>query len=119
MRGKTMTKPSEQEVLKRLRSAESAISKDAEYSYYYARFVLKGRFEKGENAISKDADYSCSYARYVLKGKFEKGEDIISKNAEYSDLYKEYVYDAKKELEKEFKKLRDSIKVNYLYGIEV
>jgi hypothetical protein len=46
--------------------AEEAISKDFEYSYYYAIYVLKGRFEKGEEAISKDADYSYLYAIYFL-----------------------------------------------------
>ena len=72
MRGKTMTKPSEQEVLKRLRSAESAISKDAESSYYYALNILKGRFEKGENIISKDTECSELYKEYIIKIEFEK-----------------------------------------------
>ncbi|NIO44458.1 MAG: hypothetical protein GTN36_02790, partial [Candidatus Aenigmarchaeota archaeon] len=37
---------------------KDAISKNAYYSYLYARNVIKDRFEKGEEAISKDAQYS-------------------------------------------------------------
>ena len=107
-----MTKLSEQEALK-----------SAEYSYCYARDVLKGRFEKGEDVISKDAYYSYLYARYVLKSRFKEGEDVIITDPYYSKLYKKNIYDAEKEeLEKEIKEiegLKKSITVHYLYRTEI
>jgi len=80
------------DVLKgRFEMGEDAISKDARYSYLYAIDVFKGRFKTGEKAISKSASYSCYYAEYVLKGRFEVGEKAISKDAYYSYCYAEDV----------------------------
>ena len=56
---------------------DEKISKSAIYSHYYARDVLKGRFELGEKAISMSARYSYYYARDILKGRFELGEKAI------------------------------------------
>ena len=75
-----------------------------------------------EQEALKSARDSYYYALKVLKSRFEKGEDAISKDAYYSELYKENIYDTEKEIEKEQKEieeLRDSISINYLYGIEV
>ena len=96
--------------------------KSAEYSYVYARDILKGRFKKGEDAIIKSACYSYRQARYVLKRRFERGEDTISKNDRNSKLYKKHIYDAEKGLKKELEDLEDlknTIPINYLYGIEI
>ena len=75
--------------------------------------------EISEIEALKSAKNSYNYALNVLQGRFEKGENAISKDAEYSKSYRENIYDAKKKIEKEFKDLRDSIDVHYLYGIEV
>jgi len=72
---------------KRMPELELTISKDAQYSYFYARDVIKGRWELAEPAISKDALYSYYYARNIIKGKFISGEAVISKNARYSYWY--------------------------------
>ena len=72
-----------------LQKRERAISKYAEYSYYYARYVLKGSFPAGEEAISRDAKYSYLYAIGVLKGPFPEGEEAISKDLVYADWYAE------------------------------
>jgi hypothetical protein len=72
---------------KELKKREPAIAKDAEYSYYYANVVLKGRFELGEPEIAKDSGYSYYYARDALKRRFELGEPGIAKDAEYSYYY--------------------------------
>ena len=72
-----------------LKKRERAISKYTEYSYYYARYVLKGPFQKGEAAISRDAKYSYLYAIGVLKGPFPEGEEAISKDLVYADWYAE------------------------------
>jgi hypothetical protein len=60
-----------------LEEAEEVISKDADYSYLYARDILEGRFEKGEEAISKAPYYFYNYANYILKDRFERGENIL------------------------------------------
>ena len=46
-----------------LKKREDAISKNATYSYLYARDVLKKPFPNGENAISKDTLYSRLYKK--------------------------------------------------------
>jgi len=76
---------------KRIPKLEPIISKDAYWSYRYARDVIKGRFILAEPAISKDALYSFYYARNIIKGKFILGEPAISKDSEYSYLYAEDV----------------------------
>jgi hypothetical protein len=70
---------------------EYYISKDAEYSYLYARDVLKGPFSKGEDVIATNSLYAFQYARDVLKGPFSKGEDAITKDPELAYEYAAYV----------------------------
>ena len=53
---------------------ESIIATDGLIAYYYARDILKSRFEKSEDIIATDGWYSYCYAKDVLKGRFEKGE---------------------------------------------
>ena len=60
-----------------LKKREGAIATSAEYSYRYANYVLKGRFELGEEIIATDVHYSYFYAYYVLKGRFELAEKTI------------------------------------------
>ena len=45
-----------------LRGTHQLIHTSAEYSYLYARDILKGRFTPGEAAIAGDAQYSYRYA---------------------------------------------------------
>ena len=61
-----------------LKKREREISKYAEYSYLYAREVLKKPFALGEEAISKDALYAKLYAKNILKGPFPAGEETIA-----------------------------------------
>lgn len=68
---------------------EAAISKDADYSYRYARDLIEGRWEPGEEIISKDANYSYEYALHIVKGRWEPGEKAISGDAHYSMKYAE------------------------------
>jgi hypothetical protein len=56
------------EMLTVLQSVEDA------YDYVYDENV---RFELGESMIAKDAHYSYWYARDVIKGRFELGEPKI------------------------------------------
>lgn len=104
---------------KRLRlpkQLEKIISKDAEYSLYYAK-VLKNRFELGEPAIATNANYSyyycidvlkplgiigfplgekemakdpaiaLNYSRYVLEGRFKLGEETMAKDDYFAAFY--------------------------------
>jgi len=72
---------------------EPAISKDAKYSYYYAFFVIKGRFILGEPAISKNAQYSYWYALDIIEGKlpdFMHNQMILS-NDESAKHYVNFI----------------------------
>lgn len=70
-----------------LKKREAAIAKDARYSYYYARNVLRKPFPLGEPAIAKETSYSHLYAYDVLKKPFPLGEPAIAKDASYSYFY--------------------------------
>jgi hypothetical protein len=48
---------------------ENVLSQDARYSFFYAKEVVKGRWELGENAIIQDTYFSFLYAKDVLKNK--------------------------------------------------
>ena len=49
---------------------------------------MGGRFLLGEKAISEDGVYSYFYAKNVIKGRFEIGEAAI-KGSSFVDNYKE------------------------------
>jgi hypothetical protein len=72
---------------KRFIEGESAIAKDAKFSFGYAKLVLRGRFENGELTISNDFDYAVQYATDVLKGRFEKAEPVIARSRRATDEY--------------------------------
>ena len=69
---------------------EQTIATNAEYSYRYARDVLKGRFELGEPVIASGALYSFWYAYEAIYGRFELGEAAIAEHgvlkAKYFDI---------------------------------
>ena len=69
---------------------EKAISTNAHYSYEYA-ILLEKRFPAGEPVIAKDANYSLYYAQWILKKAFPLGEPAIAKNTEYSKEYTQEV----------------------------
>ena len=47
---------------------ESVISSDAEHSYIFAKFVLKGPFAAAEKTIAKDEFYSMRYQSFLGSG---------------------------------------------------
>ena len=71
---------------KRILKLEGIIATDSKYSYYYARDIIKGRFEKGEQIIVTDPENSYFYARYVIKDPFHLCHHIIF-NSEWRDEY--------------------------------
>ena len=66
-----------------LKKREKYIAKSAQYSYYYAKNILKGPFPLGEEAIAKDTVYANEYAKEVLKGPFPAGEEAIAKTPRF------------------------------------
>ena len=74
-------------IKRRFELGEAAISTSDEYSYQYAKEVIGGRFELGEAAISENAWYSYLYAKKIIWERFKLGEAAISKEAELSYDY--------------------------------
>lgn len=68
------------------REVENVVSKHPECALVYAK-IKKEPFPLGEKAISEDPDYSFEYARDVIKGRFVLGEYAIS---EREDLLLKY-----------------------------
>ena len=66
---------------------EEVISKSTKYSYQYAKSIIKGPWPMGEEAISKSGEWSYWYARDVIKGPWPMGEEAISKSTKYSCQY--------------------------------
>jgi hypothetical protein len=79
--GKRMTV--DDEMLKSLNSSTEA--------YYYARDVIKGRFEMGEPVIAKNMYSAYAYARKIIKGRFELGEKVIMSDDFYTKLYEKFL----------------------------
>lgn len=78
----------------RFELAEKIIGKTKSYAYDYAITIHKGRFELGEHKISRDANHACYYAIYNLKPlglRFELGEPAIAKDGYASLDYSRYV----------------------------
>ena len=73
---------------------EPIIAKDAKYSYWYARSILKGPFKLGEPAIAKDIEFSYLYVKDVLESRFELVEPTIAKDSYYSYAYAKNILEA-------------------------
>lgn len=54
---------------KRIPKNENILSKDSIFAYKYARYFLRDRFELGEEEISKNIEYSYYYAINVIGDK--------------------------------------------------
>jgi hypothetical protein len=75
---------------------EVIISTNPQYSYLYARDVIKGRWEEGENIIATHIYFSYCYAKSVLKSPFHLGHPIIFSSPfkdDYLDFLKYIKYD--------------------------
>jgi len=77
----------------RIPELEAIICKNTEYSYYYAKYAIKGKFILGESAISKNAGYSYWYAKNVIKGKLPDfmHNQMILNNNEYAKEYIKFI----------------------------
>jgi len=77
----------------RMPEIEPTIIKDAEYSYLYARDIIKGKWELGEPIISKYVYWSYLYATDVIEGKLPDfmHNQMILENNEYAKQYIEFI----------------------------
>ena len=61
--------------------------KDPESAFYYAHYVIQGRWLEAEEVIKTDPEYACAYAQYVIKGRWHEAEDIIKTDSEWALEY--------------------------------
>lgn len=59
---------------------EILIATKPNLSYWYAKNILKEKFELGEKIISTSSVYSFLYATEVLKSRFKQGEKTIAED---------------------------------------
>lgn len=59
---------------------ESCIVQDAQYSYLYARDIIKDRWLEAESVIMQDVYYAHLYARDIIKGRWQEAEPTIMKS---------------------------------------
>jgi len=69
---------------------QDEIKKQAKVQYLNAKYSNLTRYPLGEEKISKDAWYSYLYARGVLKGRFLLGEPVLSQS-DYWDDYQSWL----------------------------
>lgn len=62
---------------------------DSEICYYFARYILRGRFEEAEPIIATQARYAIDYAIKCLPGRFYLAEKWIAKYGTAGD-YRRY-----------------------------
>ena len=60
--------------------AEPVIAKDPKLGYWYARFVIEDRWPEAEPAIATDHNLASMYAKHIIKGRWPEGEAAIAKD---------------------------------------
>jgi hypothetical protein len=71
---------------------------DPKAAFYYARDVIKGRWEQGEPIIATAPQWAYSYAISVIKERFELGEATIATVSVCAYWYALYVINGRFEL---------------------
>jgi len=66
---------------------EPTILKSPEWSFNYARFVLKRPWKEAEAIIATSPEFSVRYAQHVVSGRFQAGEPAIAKSGLWSLYY--------------------------------
>lgn len=64
-----------------------AIASNTQTAYYFARYVVDGKWAQGERAISRDSRTAFYYALVCLDARFELGEFMIDQNLQYKHRY--------------------------------
>jgi hypothetical protein len=60
---------------------------NARYAYYYAEYVIRGRWTEAEAVIAKNARWTYMYAKYIIKDRWPEAEPHIATDLCYRDLY--------------------------------
>lgn len=66
---------------------EHIIKKQHHASYYYARYIINGRWSEAESCIMQKPVYALDYARFIIKGRWIEAEPYIMKDNYYWDEY--------------------------------
>lgn len=74
-----------------LPNGEQVISKSSEWSYRYARDIIRGPWKQGELAISENHLHSIRYVREVTHKPFDLIHPSIF-HSEYKKLYIDFLY---------------------------
>lgn len=60
-------------------------------AYYYARDIIKGRWEEAEPYIMKSPEWGYDYATYIIKGRWEDAEPYIMTDPANAYAYAENI----------------------------
>jgi len=60
----------------------------AKWVYWYAHFVIKGRWSEAELMISASPEWAHFYARDIIKNRWPEAETVIAANSIYWHRYK-------------------------------
>ena len=74
-----------------LKKREHLWIQSAEYVYWYARFVIKGRWLEGESVIVTNPHWARRYAEYIIEGRWPEAEPYIMKDPDSAFWYAKFV----------------------------
>ena len=63
---------------------------DAKEAYWYARNIIKDRWEEGEEIIKTDPCWAYWYARNAIKGRWPEAEETIKTDPGWWEEYRRY-----------------------------
>ena len=72
---------------KRLPKLEQIIMKDAEWAYWYAKDIIKGRWLEAEPIIAHSGMFAYFYALNIIKSRWSEAEPTIIQDTYWAYLY--------------------------------
>ena len=69
--------------------------KDPHWSFWYAKYIIKGRWIEAEQYIIKSPCHACLYARDMIKNRWEEAESTIATDSEWTYYYAKEVIKGK------------------------
>ena len=70
-----------------LKKREHLWAKDPEFAYYYAKYVIEGRFPAGEKAMASHPFFAYYYAEEFIGDRWPEGEKAIARHSGYARDY--------------------------------
>lgn len=74
---------------------EHIIAMSSEYSYYYAKNIINGRFYKAESVIAQDPKWAYHYAKYVIDDAFKIAHQSLIKDSDWGKIYVNFLLEKK------------------------